>query len=140
VGTAAGLYRNQARLFIGKVLQHLGAFDLHVDDLACAHVHAVQLKHVLGYVQSDDLFAIHGADDLSCVHSCITIHGGSSMVLVKTLVYHTLGTLMPYPSEDPPRLLKASLPDRRLFMPLAFSGLNSVARGQGGIHSISYWG
>ncbi len=23
--------------------------------------------------------------------------------LVKTLVYHTLGTLMPYPSEDPPR-------------------------------------
>jgi len=22
---------------------------------------------------------------------------------VKTLVYHTLGTLMPYPSEDPPR-------------------------------------
>ena len=47
------------------------------------------------------------------------------MVLVKTLAYHTLGTLMPYPSEDPPRLLEVSLPDRWLFMPLAFSGLNS---------------
>jgi hypothetical protein len=39
--------------------------------------------------------------DLSGVHSCITIHNGSSVVFVKTLVYHTLGTLMPYPSEDP---------------------------------------
>ncbi len=26
------------------------------------------------------------------------------MVFVKTVVYHTLGTLMPYPFEDPPRL------------------------------------
>jgi hypothetical protein len=52
------------------------------------------------------------------------------MVLVKTLVYHTLGTLMPYPSEDPPRLLKAFLPDRRLFMPLAFSGLISLPVGR----------
>jgi hypothetical protein len=38
---------------------------------------------------------------LSGVHSCITIHGGSSVVFVKTLVNHPLGTLMPYPSEDP---------------------------------------
>jgi hypothetical protein len=52
------------------------------------------------------------------------------MVLVKTLVYHTLGTLMPYPSEDPPRLLKISLPDRRLFMLLAFSGLISLPVGR----------
>jgi hypothetical protein len=52
------------------------------------------------------------------------------MVLVKTLVYHTLGTLMPYPSEDPPRLLEVSLPDRRLFMPLAFSGLISSPLGR----------
>jgi hypothetical protein len=52
------------------------------------------------------------------------------MVLVKTLVYHTLGTLMPYPSEDPPRLLKVSLPDRRLFMPLVLSGLNSLPVGR----------
>jgi hypothetical protein len=52
------------------------------------------------------------------------------MVLVKTLVYHTLGTLMPYPSEDPPRLLKASLPDKRPFMHLAFSGLISLPVGR----------
>jgi hypothetical protein len=52
------------------------------------------------------------------------------MVLVKTAVYHTLGTLMPYPSEDPPRLLEVSLPDRRLFMLLAFSGLNSLPVGR----------
>jgi hypothetical protein len=52
------------------------------------------------------------------------------MVLVKTVVYHTLGTLMPYPSEDPPRLLEGSLPDKRLFMLLAFSGLNSLPVGR----------
>jgi|GEM_PF-3215704 len=33
----------------------------------------------------------------------LAVHGGSSVVLVKTVVYHTLGTLMPYPSEDPTR-------------------------------------
>jgi hypothetical protein len=54
-------------------------------------------------IQPKDLQAIHGANDLSGVHSCITIHDGSSVVFVKTLVYHALGTLMPYPSEDPPR-------------------------------------
>jgi hypothetical protein len=52
------------------------------------------------------------------------------MVLVKTLVYHTLGTLMPYPSEDPPRLLKDSLPDRRLFVLLALNSLNSLPVGR----------
>jgi len=52
------------------------------------------------------------------------------MVFVKTAVYHALGTLMPYPSEDPPRLLKVSLRDRRLFMPLAFSGLDSLPVGR----------
>ena len=30
------------------------------------------------------------------------------MVFVKTVVYHALGTLMPYPSEDPPRSLGIS--------------------------------
>ena len=57
----------------------------------------------LGNVEPDHLLAIHGADDLCGVHSCITIYSGSSMVLVKTAVYHAMGTLMPYPSEDPPR-------------------------------------
>jgi hypothetical protein len=52
------------------------------------------------------------------------------MVLVKTAVYHAMGTLMPYPSEDPPRSLEVSLPDRRLFMLLAFSGLNSLPVGR----------
>jgi hypothetical protein len=52
------------------------------------------------------------------------------MVFVKTAVYHALGTLMPYPSEDPPRLLKISLLDRRLFMPGAFSGLVSLPVGR----------
>jgi hypothetical protein len=45
------------------------------------------------------------------------------MVFVKTVVYHALGTLMPYPSEDPPRLLEISLPERRLFMLLVFNAL-----------------
>jgi hypothetical protein len=85
---------------------------------------------MFGNVQPKDLFAAHGADDLSCVHSCITIHSGSSMVLVKTAVYHAMGTLMPYPSEDPPQSLEVSLPDRRLFMLLAFSGLNSLPVGR----------
>jgi hypothetical protein len=58
-------------------------------------------EHVFGNVQTDHLLAVHGADDLPGVHSCITIHSGSSMVFVKTAVYHALGTLMPYPSEDP---------------------------------------
>jgi hypothetical protein len=52
------------------------------------------------------------------------------MVLVKTAVYHAMGTLMPYPSEDPPRLLEVSLPDRRRLMPSAFSGFNSVPVGR----------
>jgi hypothetical protein len=52
------------------------------------------------------------------------------MVLVKTAVYHAMGTLMPYPSEDPPQSLKGSLPDRRLFVLLAFSGLNSLPVGR----------
>jgi hypothetical protein len=52
------------------------------------------------------------------------------MVLVKTAVYHAMGTLMPYPSEDPPRLLEGSLPDKRPFMLLAFSGLNSLPVGR----------
>ena len=80
VRTTAGLYGHQARREVGKVLQHLGALDLHVDDLSRTHVHGVHLKHVLGDVQTEHLQAVHGADDLSGVHSCITIHGGSSVV------------------------------------------------------------
>ena len=38
------------------------------------------LEHLLGDIQTDHLLAVHGADDLSCAHSCITIHGGSSVV------------------------------------------------------------
>ena len=52
------------------------------------------------------------------------------MVLVKTAVYHAMGTLMPYPSEDPPRLLEVSRPDRRQLMLLAFSSLVSVPVGR----------
>ncbi len=37
-------------------------------------------KHVFGDVQTEHLLAVHGADDLSGVHSCITIHGGYSVV------------------------------------------------------------
>src|SRR5664279_315781 len=127
--TTTGLHRDQGGGLVGKVLQHLGPFELHVDDLARIHVYAVQLKHQFGNIKPDHLLAVQRTDDLSCMHSCITIHGGSSMVFVKTLVYHVLGTLMPYPSEDPPRLLKAALPDRRLFIPLAFSGLVSLPVG-----------
>jgi len=86
----------------------------------------VQLKNVFSDVQPRGLQAIHGADELSCAHSCITIQSGSAMVLVKTAFYHAMGTLMPYPSEDPPRLLEVCLPDRRQFMLLAFSSLVSV--------------
>lgn len=52
------------------------------------------------------------------------------MVFVRTVVYHATGTLMLYPSEDPPRLLEAPLPDRRLPMPSAFSELNSLPVGK----------
>jgi hypothetical protein len=55
------------------------------------------MKHMFCNIQSHDLSAVHRADDLSGVHSCITIHDGSSVVFVKTVVYHDLGTLMPYP-------------------------------------------
>jgi len=102
VATPAGLDGDEAGLAIGKVLDDLGALELHVDDLARAHVHRVQLKDVLGNVQPDDLPTVHGANDLSCIHACITIHDGPSAVFVKTLVYHLLGTSMPYPAEGPP--------------------------------------
>ncbi len=52
------------------------------------------------------------------------------MVFVKTIVYHAMDTLMPYTSEDPPRLPEAHLPDRRLPMPSAFSDLNSLPVGK----------
>ena len=48
-----------------------------------------------------------------------------------------MGTLMPYPLEDPPRLLEVSLPERRLFMLLAFNSLVFTPPWEGGIHSIS---
>ena len=80
VRTTACLYGHQARGEVGKVLRYLGALDLHVDDLSRTHVHGVHLKHVFGNVQTNHLLAGHGADDLSGVHPCITIHGGSSVV------------------------------------------------------------
>lgn len=99
--SAARLHGDEASRLAGKVLKHFGTLELHVDDLAGAHVHRVQLKHLLGDVQPHDLLAVHGADELSCTHAWITIHDGSSTVFVKTTVYHALGALMPYPSEDP---------------------------------------
>jgi hypothetical protein len=80
VRTTAGFNGHQARGEVGKVFQHLGALDLHVNNFTRTHVHGVHLEHVLGDVQTDHLLAVHGADDLSGVHSCITIHGGSSVV------------------------------------------------------------
>jgi hypothetical protein len=71
---------------------------------SCWDVFGVRLKHLFGDVQTNKLLAVHGADDLSGAHSCITIHEESSVVFVKTLDYHTLGTLMPYPSDDSPRV------------------------------------
>ncbi|QDL39550.1 DUF86 domain-containing protein [Rhodoferax sediminis] len=54
-------------------------------------------------------------------------------MFVKTLVYHALGTLMPYPSEDPPRFLgRLLLIDR-----CSISGLRFFPLREGGIHSIS---
>ena len=71
VRTTTGLYGNQARRVVGKVLQYLGALDLHVDDLSRTHVHGVHLEHVFGNVQTDHLLAVHGADDLAGAHPCI---------------------------------------------------------------------
>ena len=130
VSAPTGFNGNQARWLVDKVFPYMGALALDVDDFTSAHVHAVQLKYVLGNVETDNLQTIHGADDLSCAHSCTTIHDGSSAVFVKTVVYHALGTLMPHPSKDPPRLLKTSLPYRRPFMPVAFSGLVSLPVGR----------
>jgi hypothetical protein len=55
------------------------------------------------------------------------------MVFVKTLAYHALGTLMPYPSEDPPRLLGLFF----LIDGCSSRRSNFLPRGEGGIHSIS---
>jgi hypothetical protein len=52
------------------------------------------------------------------------------MVFVKTVVYHALGTLMPYPSEDPPRLHGTSLLDKRLFRLSALNSLSSLPVGR----------
>jgi hypothetical protein len=103
VSAATRFNGDQARWLVCKVLQHLGPLDLHVDDLPRVHLHRMHLKHLFGNIQTDHLQAVHGADHLSSVHTRITIHDGSSVVFVKTVVYHLLGTLMPYPSEDPPR-------------------------------------
>ena len=102
MSTATRLDCDQARFANGKVLAYLVTLDLHVNDLARTHVHSVQLKHFFGNVQTDNLQTVHRTNDLACTHSSITIHDGSSVVFVKTWVYHILGTLMPYPSEDQP--------------------------------------
>jgi hypothetical protein len=52
------------------------------------------------------------------------------MVFVKTVVYHALGTLMPYPSEDPPPTTRVLILDGRLFVLVAFSGLTSLPVGR----------
>jgi len=52
------------------------------------------------------------------------------MVFVKTVVYHALGTLMPYPSEDPPCLHGTSLLDKRLFRLSALNSLSSLPVGR----------
>ncbi len=57
----------------------------------------MQLEHALCNVQAYDLHAVDGAENFSGVHACSTIHDGSPMVFVKTVVYHALRTLMPYP-------------------------------------------
>ena len=92
----------------------------------------MQLKHVLCDIQPHDLQAIHGADDLSSVHSCITIHDGSSVVFVEAVVYHALGTLIPYPSEDPPQSLGNSFLINGCFVSVRKLCSFKV----GGIHSI----
>jgi hypothetical protein len=57
------------------------------------------------------------------------------MVLVKTAVYHAMGTLMPYPSEDPPQKLGLT----RLFNGCLISVLKLFSyKKVGGIHSISW--
>ncbi len=61
------------------------------------------------------------------------IHDGSSVVFVKTVVYHALGTLMPYPSEDPPQFSGDFSTDQRLFNLCAPNFANPKV---GGIHSI----
>jgi len=103
VRTTTGLNGRPAGREVGKPLHHLGALDLQVDNFARAHAHRVLLKHLLGDVETNDLLAVHDADDWSRVqfqyYDCWRILGG----LVKTAVHHLLGTLMPYPSEDPPR-------------------------------------
>ena len=69
VSTATSFDGNEAGLAIGKVFDDLGSLDLHVHDLARVHVHRVQLKDLLGDVQTDDQLAVHGADDLSRIHA-----------------------------------------------------------------------
>jgi hypothetical protein len=64
----------------------------------------------------------------------MTIYDGFSRVLVKAAAHHALGTLMPYPSEDP-LICRVCLPDMRLFSDLQRP--NSLVLKEAGIHSIS---
>ena len=112
---------------------YLASLDLHVADLASTPVHGVPPKHALGYIQADNLLAVEGADDLPGAHCCIHVHDEFSVVFVRTAVDHALGTLMPYPSEDPPRSLEAPHLEWSVFHRYAQSRLPN----EGGIQSIS---
>lgn len=139
VRSAAGFDADQARHTVGEVPQHLGPLELHIDDLACAHVHRVQLEHILGDVQPNDLQPAHLADDLPRALRNTTMHDRTSLVFVKTLVYHdAMGTLMPYPVAGPACLAGKPHAHNGRAVHLGTPGGVCAARRQGGIHYISW--
>jgi hypothetical protein len=85
---AAGFHANQARLPVGEVLEELLALELQAHDFSGLLIDPVQLKHPLGDINADYVFA--------------TIHFGPSGLPVKISVSSTLGTPMPSAREGPP--------------------------------------
>ena len=55
LGAAACLHADKAFAAIGKALQHLIPFDLHVGDLTGLRIAAIDLKHAFGNVDADEL-------------------------------------------------------------------------------------
>lgn len=55
LGAAACLHADKAFAAIGKALQHLIPFDLHVGDLSGLRITAIDLKHTFGNVDADEI-------------------------------------------------------------------------------------
>lgn len=55
LGAAACLHADKAFAAIGKALQHLIPFYLHIGDLSGLRIAAIDLKHTFGNVDADEL-------------------------------------------------------------------------------------